>query len=48
MIIIITILSFILEFLLNSFLYKIALIPLCVICTLILVEPFFYKAKTSI
>ena len=47
MIIIITILSFILEFLLNSFLYKTVLIPLFVICTLILVEPFFYKAKTK-
>lgn len=47
MIIIITIISFILEFMLNSFLYNTVLIPLCVICTLILIEPFFYKNKTK-
>ena len=47
MIIVVTIFSFILEFLLNSFLYKTVFLPLCVVCTLILVEPFFYKNKVN-
>lgn len=46
-ILIVTVLAFILEFIFNSLLYKSILIPLVVISSLILLEPFFEKNKSK-